>query len=153
MSIQKLLNKITEDPFTGCWLWTGAKFPSGYGILNYKYKGKIINRAHRVSYILHYGDIPKGKFVCHACDIKHCVNPQHLWIGTAKENRDDCVRKGRTNIAKGSQKSKIFNEGQISFIRAILQLNVFTHQQIADAFKVKRRTISAIADRSNWKHV
>lgn len=76
-----------------CWLWTGAKFTNGYGVFC-SYPKKNL-KAHRFSYELHKGKIPPDKFVCHSCDIKLCVNPDHLWLGTQKENIRDSMAKNR----------------------------------------------------------
>lgn len=66
----------------------------GYGQFNTSIK---LVRAHRFSYELHFGKIPQGMFVCHKCDIPNCVNPEHLFLGTPKDNTQDCIRKGRFN--------------------------------------------------------
>lgn len=75
-----------------CWLWRGAMRPNGYG-------GYVMNRvpvyAHRLSWQIHHGPIPAGLFVCHRCDVKRCVRPDHLFLGTRQENMDDMKRKGR----------------------------------------------------------
>jgi len=70
------------DKTGDCWIWTGAT-KNGYGIL--WYKGKMVG-AHRLSYMAHYGHIEEGKCICHDCHNKLCVNPQHLWQGTYREN-------------------------------------------------------------------
>lgn len=81
---------------TGCWHWTGDRLPKGYGILVVRASGKDKKRlAHRLSWELAHGPIPDGLFVCHACDNPSCVNPDHLWLGTPKDNAQDMVRKGR----------------------------------------------------------
>jgi len=76
----------------GCWLWTGAHKPSGYGDIWYRNRPQI---AHRVSWQIYHGAIPKELHVLHSCDIPSCVNPAHLFLGTAKDNAADCIRKGR----------------------------------------------------------
>lgn len=76
----------------GCWEWQGSKNAQGYGVITEG--GKII-KAHRVSYRLHYGDIPDGLFVCHHCDNPCCVRPDHLFTGTALDNALDMRNKGR----------------------------------------------------------
>ena len=77
-----------------CWLWQGPKLVSGgYGVLQLGRKYK--QRAHRVSYELHKGPVPAGMQVCHACDVPPCVNPNHLWLGSNKDNQADKMKKGR----------------------------------------------------------
>lgn len=80
--------RVRED---GCWEWTGYRNSLGYG----EHGSRTMKRAHRYSYLVHVGDIPKDKEVCHSCDRPWCVNPAHLWLGTRKENAMDCSRKGR----------------------------------------------------------
>ena len=76
-----------------CWLWIGAKKPSGYG--NFYMLGRY-ETAHRASWLLFKGPIPAGRYVMHKCDNPPCVNPAHLSVGTPKANQDDCRAKGRT---------------------------------------------------------
>lgn len=74
-----------------CWLWNGWRC-QGYGRIKVNAKPHL---AHRISYILFKGHIPDGMAVCHSCDIKHCVNPDHLFLGTNQENTKDKIIKGR----------------------------------------------------------
>lgn len=76
----------------GCWRWVGAKHPFGYGWLGIDGKGHL---AHRVSYEIHYGKIPPGKVVRHACDNPECTNPEHLLIGEHADNVEDKISRGR----------------------------------------------------------
>jgi hypothetical protein len=83
----------------GCWIWQRAKTKFGYGNYNvYNEDGSYKNYyVHRVVYEIYKGKIAKGLFVCHSCDVPSCCNPEHLWIGTPKQNTVDAMNKGRLN--------------------------------------------------------
>lgn len=93
----RFLEKTQKTPT--CWIWSGALNSRGYGSM--VYNGKSVS-AHRFAYEHFVGPIPKGMFVCHSCDLPKCVNPDHLWVGTAYENNWDCIRKGRSVQSAGN---------------------------------------------------
>jgi len=83
--------KWTPVPVTGCWVWTAGTTAAGYGYFDYE--DEI--HAHRASYTMHIGPIPAGMHVLHKCDVRQCVNPDHLFLGTQVDNMKDMAAKGR----------------------------------------------------------
>jgi hypothetical protein len=96
-SLEDYLNKNHEKDSSGCWLWTGNFGRRNYGIVgNFSLAKKLkIYQAHRLSFMIHKGEIPDGMFVCHTCDNPPCINPEHLFLGTHYENMQDMISKGR----------------------------------------------------------
>lgn len=124
-----------------CWLWT-ASTKRGYG--NFKIDGKQ-KIAHRVAYTLWIGEIPDGLLVRHKCNNPHCVNPDHLEIGTRQDIANDMVRAGRQAIQKGEQ-HKLTRE-QVDEIRSRVGQ---TQQKLAEEFGVSNQQISRILNHKRW---
>lgn len=143
---EKFHSKYVICNGTNCWEWQGS-LHKGYGRI--MYKGKDYP-AHRFSYLLYYGNLPNNLLVCHKCDNPSCVNPDHLFLGTYKDNAQDMVNKRRQ--AKGSkQGSAKLNELQIRIIRRLLEYNILIQQEIADIFDVTQGHISSIKHKRKWK--
>lgn len=139
---------------TGCWIWTGTINIWGYGSI---YIDGKTRGAHRISYQIANGSFDYNFHVCHTCDNPACVNPDHLWLGTAKDNAIDRVLKGRDalNKAKGSKcgKSKLTEE-QVLEIRKLHSLEMYTTQkQLATQFGISLATFKQIITRKTWKHI
>lgn len=94
--LERRLRHHMMPALSGCWLWTGSKFPNGYGCFSdRRFDRHRSVGAHRIAWEVWRGKIPQGLFVCHSCDIKACINPDHLFLGTASDNTQDGWRKGR----------------------------------------------------------
>ena len=91
-SLAEQLGRVFVDPESGCHKWLGCRTRKGYGQITYR--GHRIE-THRAMWLLHNGDIPQGMFVLHKCDVRNCIAPQHLYLGTAADNTGDMMSKGR----------------------------------------------------------
>lgn len=135
----------------GCWVWKGSARETGYGQFNNE--GKIV-KAHRLAYEWIVGPIADGLYVCHHCDNRLCVRPDHLFLGTAKENMQDCVRKGRLVhvSAKGEDggSAKLTWE-QVREIRNTYASGGISQPALAREYGVVQGTISNILLHKTWK--
>lgn len=91
-------NSFVRATENGCHLWTGTKNAKGYGHFGI---GAEVHRAHRIAYVIGHGVRPERELVCHACDNPSCVNPDHLWLGSPKDNVRDMILKGRRRATLG----------------------------------------------------
>jgi len=83
-----------------CWLWqAGTQEPFGHGVIWDAEKKSMVG-AHRVSWLLHHGPVPRGKWILHTCDVPACVNPRHLYVGTSERNVRDCFERVRSLYQK-----------------------------------------------------
>lgn len=157
--IGRFWSKVTKTDT--CWLWNGDKSKFGHG--RFLYDNLRVN-AHRYSYETFVGPIPEGLLVCHKCDVPACVNPDHLFLGTQKDNIQDCVKKGRWTQAKlkklhpewcvrgskaGNSKLK---EEQVVTMRSLLACGC-TLLEVGSMFGVTEATACAIRQNRTWKHV
>jgi hypothetical protein len=131
---------------TRCWIWAEGR--DRYGRF---WNGTKTIGAHRWSYEFHKGPLQEGLCVCHECDEPFCVNPEHLFAGTHRDNRSDCLEKGRTARGSSNGTSKL-TEKQVLEIRT---RPIFhgSDAAIAREFNVGKSIISAIRNRKTWRHV
>lgn len=149
----KFFTKFVKSE-NGCWEWNGAKRWNGYGKFSH-YKKTIL--AHRFSYEFYFGPIEEGFFVLHKCDNRGCVNPEHLFIGTQKDNMIDMVSKDRHAKVKIkcscelNPKSKL----KINDIDEIIAKykNGLSSRKIASEYNVSKTMILNIVNGKNWIHI
>jgi hypothetical protein len=136
----------------GCWLWI-AHTVRGYGAMR---AGGRVRGAHRISWELHYGPIPDGLFVCHHCDNKRCVRPDHLFLGTPADNMADMAAKGRARngirIGAANKKSKL-TEDQVREIRRLYAGGGITQCELGQRYGVHNSVICQLIRFRIWKHV
>jgi len=151
--IYNFQRRIQISLISGCWEWTGIKNEQGYGVIGkspYIRDGKN-TRAHQLSWIIYNGKIPKGLYVCHRCDNPSCVNPDHLFLGTPKENTRDKMRKGRNNTGMGYIGTKLSPQDIIN-IRCDASIGV-SYKDIGVKYGISRRFASKIISRERYDWV
>jgi len=149
---ERFFAKITKQE-DGCWMWTGYRGRGGYGqfVVN-----RVNMKAHRVSFIQHKGEIPEGLLICHTCDTPGCVNPEHLFAGTCKDNMDDMRAKGRDRQAdqKGAKNnaSKLTEEDVLKVVELLPTRN---NKQISEDLqhRVSHSMVSRIRLGKSWAGV
>jgi hypothetical protein len=131
-----------------CWLWTGYIGADGYGASNHNGQTR---HAHRISYILNIGPIPDGLCVCHHCDVRNCVRPDHLFIGTDADNVADMVRKNRQAKGNNNGQSKLTSD----IVKSIREEYAHGTPQtiLAKRYNVSRLTVHRALHGHSWKHV
>lgn len=151
--MERFHESYMPDPNSGCWLWEGnVLWSRGYGRFTMETRCGMIG-AHVASYKLHRGDIPHGMFVCHKCDVPGCVNPQHLFLGTAADNSRDASSKGRmkwkqwhpTPVGEGHGRAKL-TWAAVEEIRRSKEKGT----ELAKRFGVVKSVISAVRLGRNW---
>lgn len=147
-TLWRFWSKVNQRSDSECWRWTGAIVSNGYGQIRIKNKNY---QAHRISYYIHHKEDPGELLVCHECNNKLCVNPEHLFLGTHQENIQHAFD---TNII--CQRGILNGCSQLleSNVREIKQLqNIISQRKIAKLFCVSHGTISAIFSGRSWTHV
>lgn len=134
-----------------CWKWTAGKKKAGYGTL--RDDDGASTGAHRISYKIHFGDIPSGFHVCHRCDNPECCNPVHLWVGTPQQNIDDKINKNRQNSNAGTCNPRAkLTELDVINIRKKLKSG-YKATELLHEYPVSLGVIGNIKHRRLWKHL
>ena len=147
-----LLNTLPKNE-NDCMIYSKIHKSTGYGRIWINGKDTA---AHRYSYEMHNGGIPVGFLVCHTCDVRACVNPEHLFLGTSQDNSTDMVKKGRASRDGGVKGEKhvraTLTQEQVVCIKAKLKQGAVS-KDIAKEYNVAAKTIQDINARLTWKHI
>lgn len=151
------------DKTETCWLWIGSIAPNGYGSCR-QYRG--FRTPHRVAWALWRGDIPHGMYVCHKCDVRVCVNPDHLFIGTPADNNHDMAAKGRLRWATWHQALTQYPDrrgekcatarlsaSDVLEIRARYDGRISSFKVLAEEFGISPSYVQKIIYRKRWTHI
>jgi len=162
--VRRFWSRVVRCEGDGCWIWQGRREEKmGYGRFLF---GEGSLYAHRISYHLTVGPIPRGLCVCHRCDNPPCVNPDHLFLGTQKDNIADAITKGRQ--AKGLTHGSVTHPGlhrgeknpsakltevEVSQIRALVRGFRITKGDVGRLYGVTGQMVGAISRRRAWGHL
>lgn len=169
---KRFAKHILPEPNSGCWLWIGATVPDGYGSFYWGTDGRWSLKAHRAAWLLYVGDLPENAHVCHRCDTRPCVNPDHFFLGDNAANVADRVKKGRSVSLTGPANPRWIDgasklRGTIGTacgervasaklssadIRAI-RADARSQRQIAAQYGVSQSAIGHVKQGKAWAHV
>ena len=150
---QRFWAKVNKKGPNECWTWAGNRTTGGYGA--WQLKAKFAS-AHRIAWMLTYGPIPEGEghhgtCVCHRCDNRLCVNPNHLFLGNHTENMQDMEKKGRAVHFPGSTNPRArLTDTQVREIRSNPEI---PPKALAVRFNVSTATISSIRKGKTWRNI
>lgn len=148
--LKRFISKVTISNKQTCWVWQDSLTKSGYGQM--KVAAKMV-LAHRLSWIIHNGSIPKGTQVLHQCDNPSCVNPNHLFLGDHDDNMKDMAKKKRARISKGEQNPNA--RLKTSDVRAIKKASAigYKRRELAKMFGVHLSQIDRIINGKCWSDI
>ena len=149
-AIERFMKLIEKQP-NGCWHWIGNRSPQGYGQFHRDGDHKAM-RAHRFSFAHFKGEIPKGLYVCHSCDVPCCVNPEHLYTATNSENIKDAFKRGRvSHVGEKHNRAKL-TERDVLTMREKRKRGE-TCRKLAVHYNVHVQTVVKIVGGKAWTHL
>lgn len=153
----------------GCWMWTGAKRPDGYGVIGWGSRRYGLARVHCLSWLFHNsGTVRRGMFVCHHCDVPACVNPAHLFLGTPRDNHADMRAKGRhvnppKNFGDANYRRHHPARGELNGSAKVTAVQVLRMRELAERgmpraaiaqkFGISSSHMHNIIRRGVWQHI
>lgn len=143
----RIAKKVEVDPSTGCWNWTGSLHSQGYGVIRSQRKHHL---AHRASYLVFKGPVPDNLLVCHHCDNRKCVNPEHLFLGTVDDNQKDMKHKDRSVFGERASWAKL-NQKQVIEILSLRGTTTLTQRAVAKRYGVSPSLICMIWKGAVWE--
>jgi len=146
------IDRVEFDLNCGCWLWAyGGRTSDGYGTVQHEKKTLL---AHRVSWMLHRGEIPHGHSVCHRCDTPACVNPDHLFTASHADNMADMRAKGRADRKHGARngRAKLSNDQAMEML-TLSRMGLFSKRQIARSYGVADSTVARVINGETFSHL
>lgn len=147
--VRRFWSKVSKSD--GCWTWTCVCRKSEYGQIELPRRGGSA-KAHRVSWAIEHGSVPRDLFVLHECDNKNCVRPSHLFLGTHQDNMDDMVAKGRATSPLGEDHGMSrFTVADVMRIRS--RAGTVSNRTQAIEYGCWPSTIDGIVKRTSWSHV
>ncbi len=156
--IDRFMRHVSPEPNSGCWLWTGF-LHKGYGHFRMTTDTNDTQPpAHRAAWALFVGAIPDALIVCHRCDVRCCVNPEHLFLGTYADNMQDASKKGRmdwkSSVRPGLPRGEHHHDAKLS-PRDVIEIrsSPASGSEAAERYGVTQVTISRIRRRLTWRHI
>lgn len=145
---ERFEEKVCPEPMSGCHLWTAGVALTGYGLFR---TDSGCHLAHRIAWQMYVGPIPDGMHVCHKCDTRACVNPQHMFLGTRDDNMADMAVKRRSAVGSRNKSAKL-TESQVMLMRQRFAAGE-PIRSLQRAFGVSYSTAHNVTCGNTWRHL